>query len=124
MISLKRCKVPVTKYLELIALGGVKFIILFFICLRYFRVKGFVGSRRKMPGRWRRVRKAERRGRSLRKNGLWLDGAGAQGPQMLLEGCVAGNTGSGPTVDAADGGRIKLLHHLRATDNVGAAEWD
>ena len=46
----------------------------------------------------------ERRGRSLRRNRLWLDGGGTQGVQMLFQGRVAGNAGSAPLVDAADGG--------------------
>ena len=58
--------------------------------------------------------------RSLRRNWLWLDGGGAHGLQMLFQGRVAGNAGSGPIVDAADGGWIKPLHHLRAADNCGA----
>ena len=58
--------------------------------------------------------------RSLRRNRLWLDGGGSHGLHMLFQGHVAGNAGSGPIVDAADGGWIKPLHHLRAADNCGA----
>ena len=41
---------------------------------------------------------------SLWRNRLWLDGGRTQGLQMLFQGREAGNAGSGPLVDAADGG--------------------